>query len=54
MYCKHCGKEIADDSKFCNYCGANQNAVSNIIDSRKRIDNSRIKKLIPKFRSTLV
>ena len=21
MYCKHCGKEIADDSKFCNYCG---------------------------------
>jgi len=49
MYCKHCGKEIADDSKFCNYCGANQNAVSNIIDSRKRIDNSRIKKLIIKI-----
>lgn len=21
MYCKHCGKEIADDSKFCKYCG---------------------------------
>lgn len=21
MYCKHCGKEIADDSKFCQYCG---------------------------------
>ena len=21
MYCKHCGKEIADDSMFCNYCG---------------------------------
>ena len=21
MYCKHCGKEIADDSKFCRYCG---------------------------------
>ena len=49
MYCKHCGKKIADDSKFCNYCGANQNAVSNIIDSRKRIDNSRIKKLIIKI-----
>lgn len=21
MYCKHCGKEIADDSKFCKFCG---------------------------------
>ena len=21
MYCKHCGKEIADDSAFCQYCG---------------------------------
>ena len=25
MYCKHCGKEIADDSKFCNHCGKPQN-----------------------------
>ena len=21
MYCKHCGKEISDDSVFCQYCG---------------------------------
>ena len=21
MYCKHCGKEIADDSKYCQHCG---------------------------------
>lgn len=21
MYCKNCGKQIADDSKFCKYCG---------------------------------
>ena len=21
MYCKHCGKPIADDSKFCQHCG---------------------------------
>ena len=21
MYCKHCGKEIDEDSKFCRYCG---------------------------------
>jgi len=22
MFCKHCGKEIADTSKFCIACGA--------------------------------
>ena len=21
MYCRHCGKEIADDSAFCSHCG---------------------------------
>lgn len=21
MFCKHCGKEIADDAKFCDQCG---------------------------------
>ena len=24
MYCNKCGKEIADDSKFCQYCGMEQ------------------------------
>ena len=24
MYCKHCGKEIAEDSKFCKHCGEPQ------------------------------
>lgn len=29
MYCKHCGKEIADDSKFCQHCGGKiDNSVS--------------------------
>ena len=23
MYCKNCGKEIEQDSKFCKYCGEN-------------------------------
>ena len=26
MYCKHCGKEIADDSKFCQHCGGKLDA----------------------------
>lgn len=26
MYCKNCGKSIADDSKFCRYCGWQQDA----------------------------
>lgn len=24
MYCKKCGKQISDDSKFCRYCGSEQ------------------------------
>lgn len=24
MFCKHCGKQIADDSTFCQYCGGKQ------------------------------
>lgn len=24
MYCKNCGKQIAEDSKFCQYCGGIQ------------------------------
>ncbi len=23
MFCKHCGKELAEGSKFCPYCGGN-------------------------------
>ena len=33
MYCKYCGKQIADDSIFCNYCGASQGLYS--LDNRK-------------------
>lgn len=27
MYCKHCGKQIADDSSFCQNCGGKVDAV---------------------------
>ncbi len=28
MYCKHCGKQIADDSTFCQYCGGKVDALA--------------------------
>lgn len=36
MYCKHCGKEIADNSNFCQYCGGKQdiNTTTNRQDSK--------------------
>ena len=37
MYCKECGKEIDNDSKFCRYCGKNQ-AVLNEESNRQIIN----------------
>lgn len=31
MYCKHCGKEIFDESKFCRFCGTDLQDVTKII-----------------------
>lgn len=39
MYCKHCGKEIADDSKFCSSCGASQE-LSSVLEEQKINDQS--------------
>ena len=30
MYCKHCGKQIADDSKFCQHCGGSQDDTTEV------------------------
>ena len=33
MYCKHCGKQIADNSKFCQFCGKSlEGNATNIIE----------------------
>ena len=37
MYCKHCGKEIAEDSKFCQHCG------KQIIEDGESLKNSKAK-----------
>lgn len=28
MYCKHCGKQIDEDSQYCKYCGSNLEIVN--------------------------
>lgn len=28
MYCKHCGKQITEDSSYCQYCGGKQDDSS--------------------------
>lgn len=49
MYCKHCGKEIDDDSKFCRYCGGEQETP--IINSKKNVaeEKSHTKKKSLRF-----
>lgn len=43
MYCKHCGKIIADDSTFCQYCGGRmdipkyENSISDKKDESSRV-----------------
>ncbi len=32
MYCKKCGKEIQDDSNFCNHCGARQTPKKIVVE----------------------
>ena len=49
MVCQHCQKEIAEGSKFCYNCGAQQTgagSVSAAIPVQKRLVRSRIDKKI--------
>ena len=38
MYCKHCGREIADDSKFCQHCGGKLDNNVEVIKGDAPID----------------
>ena len=45
MYCKHCGKQIADDSVYCQHCGGKQDAdlpsetISNVDSEKDKVIN---------------
>ena len=42
MYCKHCGKFIDDDSKFCSSCGKSQSFIGSSCErSQASRENSR-------------
>ena len=34
MYCKHCGREIDDNSSFCKYCGKPQDNPNNSLTNK--------------------
>ena len=38
MFCKNCNREIADNVRFCTYCGADQTAIPNQAVTGNRID----------------
>lgn len=49
MYCKNCGKKIADDSRFCTYCGtqvdseisgAGNTVVANHLEGKQKVELS--------------
>lgn len=43
MYCKHCGKIIADDSKFCQHCGGSQEDLTTPINQNVQTNSSQKK-----------
>lgn len=46
MYCKHCGKEIADDSLFCQHCGGKQSELTSNETARVENETQRKEKVV--------
>ena len=49
MYCKHCGREIDDNSSFCKFCGIRQIPKRFSINPRKHNCEDEIRKGILSF-----
>ena len=46
MFCKNCGKEIADDSKFCNFCGSEQQSATAISENNPSTEDEKTNKTL--------
>ena len=47
MYCKHCGKEIYTDSRFCEYCGNDLESNPNDIPTQPQLPkDSELERLL--------
>ena len=46
MYCKHCGKEIADDSLFCQHCGEKQSELTSNETTRVETETKMKEKVV--------
>lgn len=42
MFCKHCGKEISDDSAFCSACGKATTEIGQV--TRQNLENKQLKR----------
>ena len=56
MYCKYCGKQIADNSKFCQHCGGVQDdnsSQSTQTDSQSTVSHNQKVVEIPPIKANL-
>ena len=47
MHCKHCGKQIEDDSKFCTYCGGKISINEKAIQSQQITSQVQTESVLP-------
>ena len=54
MFCKNCGKEITDESKFCSGCGCLQNESDNNLNVQLPTNNLSEIKIVNKIKKTYI
>lgn len=54
MYCKHCGKEIADDSKFCQHCGKSLATAELALTDKENYSRGGIMQYVVKNKQTFL
>lgn len=58
MYCNNCGKQLNDDTNFCEFCGKMINVTNNGINNKSytpgKNGTSNNKKLIPKYAAYII